>query len=317
MRGQYPPGERQQPLPVGGRLDGPGRPDEQRGAEGLFEPPYVPAQRLLGDVQAGGGAGEVQLLGHGDEPAQQPGIHITGHHPRRLTTDRREWPPDRCWTLRPVTAEGGGHAPHGRHRQHPRPRRPARTAPRPDSSAPAGPLPAPVRPAGHPRLHRREPARPAPHGHVRGQRGHDDRRAARLVRPRRRGHGHRPGRHRAGRAVDRPADRPSRAGPDRRPGHPDRGPRLAVPDRVRPYRGTRLDPLRLVRRDGHHPQHRRHVPGPLDAPAEGLPGRAPHRDVLRAGRGRALLHARPGPCGPPVLAPLPRGRRRSPRPPSC
>ena len=106
---------------------------------------------------------------------------------------------------------------------------------RPGPAPRGGPVRPPVRAARHPRLHRREPARPAPHGHVRRQRGHDDRRDARLVRPRRRGHGDRAGRHRAGRALDRPARRPARAGPDRRPGHADRGPRLPLPDRVRPY----------------------------------------------------------------------------------
>lgn len=78
---QHAPGQGQQAVPVGGELDGTGGADEQRGRQCLFEAPDVPAQRLLGDVQAGGGPGEVQFLGNGDEPAQQPGFHITGIHP--------------------------------------------------------------------------------------------------------------------------------------------------------------------------------------------------------------------------------------------
>ena len=41
-----------------------------------LEPGDRGAQRLLGDVHAAGGPGEVQLLGHGDEVAQVPQLHI-------------------------------------------------------------------------------------------------------------------------------------------------------------------------------------------------------------------------------------------------
>lgn len=84
---QHLAGVGQQPFPVGGQLHRAGGAQEQRGAQVPFEAAHVTAQGLLGDVQAGGGAGEVQFLGHGEEAAQQPGVHdVTGVHERRLTT---------------------------------------------------------------------------------------------------------------------------------------------------------------------------------------------------------------------------------------
>src|SRR6478735_1776530 len=48
--------------------------------------------------------------------------------------------------------------------------------------------------------------------------------------------------------------------------------------------------------------------GPLGPSAPGRPGRPAHRELLRAGRGRALLHARAGPGRPAVRDALPGGR---------
>lgn len=100
-------GVRHQPLAVGRQRDVPGRPHEQLGAQLPLQPPYVPAQRLLGDVQTGRGAREVQLVRHGEEGAQEAGVEVggggSGHAGEftaraSLTTQVRESVPNRCWT---------------------------------------------------------------------------------------------------------------------------------------------------------------------------------------------------------------------------
>jgi hypothetical protein len=75
-RAQRGPGRLQQRLPGLRELHPAGRPLQQRDAQLLLEPGDRGAQRLLGDVDAAGGAGEVQLLGDGDEVAQVPQLHI-------------------------------------------------------------------------------------------------------------------------------------------------------------------------------------------------------------------------------------------------
>jgi hypothetical protein len=44
-----------------------------------LEPGDVAAERLLGDVQAGRGSSEMQLLGHGNEVAHQSKVEVIGH----------------------------------------------------------------------------------------------------------------------------------------------------------------------------------------------------------------------------------------------
>lgn len=104
--GDHPAGVRQQPFAVGREGDLPGGPYEQFRTEFALQPPDVAAECLLGDVEPGGGAGEVQLLGDGDEGAQQPGIGIGGGHGPELTTDMREWVRSRCWTAPAGRREG-------------------------------------------------------------------------------------------------------------------------------------------------------------------------------------------------------------------
>ena len=63
-----------------GELDPTSRSVEQVDAQLGLELPDRGAQRLLGHVQAGSGSGEVQLLGDGDEVAQQSqvAVHTSG-----------------------------------------------------------------------------------------------------------------------------------------------------------------------------------------------------------------------------------------------
>lgn len=209
-----------------------------------------------------------------------------------------------------------------RRRHDPLPRRPAGDGPSrtpvpapPHTLPPARALPADLRRPGHPRLHGRQPAGPAAHGDAQHQRGPDDRRIARLLRTGRGGHRDRAGGDGAGRALDRPADRPPRAVPYRRPGHRARHPRLALPPPLRPLRRPGLDPLRLLRRHRDHPQYGRHVPRPLGTPLPRRSGRPPHRQLLRTGRRRAVLPARTTARHPPVRHPLPGGGHRGGRGP--
>jgi hypothetical protein len=69
-----------QPLTLGSERDPARRSDEERHPELAFEPGDVATERLLGDVQAGCGPPEVQLLGHGEEVPEQPGIDVA-HQP--------------------------------------------------------------------------------------------------------------------------------------------------------------------------------------------------------------------------------------------
>lgn len=75
-----PAGVRQETLPVRGEGDLPGGADEELPAQLALQPADVAAQRLLRHVEPGGGTGEVQLLGHGDEGAEDTGIGVGGGH---------------------------------------------------------------------------------------------------------------------------------------------------------------------------------------------------------------------------------------------
>ena len=169
------------------------------------------------------------------------------------------------------------------------------------------PLPPAARHPRRPRLHRGQPDRPAPHGDAQRQRGHHDRRVPGLVRAGRGRHRDGPRRDGRGRALHRPAGGPLRAGQDR--GARDRARRARLPraGALRPLRRPGLDALRRVRRHRDHPQHRRDVPGPLGASPPGRPGGPAHRELLRTGRRRALLHARPGPRGGALRGAVPGG----------
>lgn len=79
--GEHAPGVRQQPLPLGGQPHRAGRPHEQFGPQFPLQAPDVPAQRLLRDVEAGGGLGEVQFLRDGGEGPQQARVDGVRHPP--------------------------------------------------------------------------------------------------------------------------------------------------------------------------------------------------------------------------------------------
>ena len=74
--GQHRPGVAQERLAGGGQLDPAAGAVQQPAAELLLEPADLLAQRRLGDVQAGRGAAEVQLLGDGDEVTQLAKFHV-------------------------------------------------------------------------------------------------------------------------------------------------------------------------------------------------------------------------------------------------
>lgn len=74
--GQHPARVRQEALSVRGEGHLPGGPQEELHAQLAFQAPDVPAERLLGDVQPGGGTGEVEFLGDGGEGAQEPGFDV-------------------------------------------------------------------------------------------------------------------------------------------------------------------------------------------------------------------------------------------------
>ena len=59
------------------QLDAAPRRREQLDAELVLELLHLPAERRLRDVQAGGGAPEVQLLGDGHEVTQMAQLHTT------------------------------------------------------------------------------------------------------------------------------------------------------------------------------------------------------------------------------------------------
>ena len=69
-------GVAQERLAGRGQLDPSARAGQQRAAELLLELAYLLAQRRLGDVQAGGGAAEMQLLCDRDEIAQLAKFHL-------------------------------------------------------------------------------------------------------------------------------------------------------------------------------------------------------------------------------------------------
>ena len=79
----------EQRAPGVGQLDAARRPMEERRAQLVLELADLGAERLLGEVQPSRRAGEVQLLGHGDERAQvtqlearaHPGTHSSGRVP--------------------------------------------------------------------------------------------------------------------------------------------------------------------------------------------------------------------------------------------
>lgn len=116
MGGEHSPGVGQQPCALGGEADVAGGAYEQLGAQVVFETADVAAQCLLGHVQPGGGAREVEFLGGGDEGAQETGVEVAGHPgnlPSRtaLTTQMRECGQGRCWTAVGAAGERRGHAP--------------------------------------------------------------------------------------------------------------------------------------------------------------------------------------------------------------
>ncbi|CAM5680880.1 hypothetical protein SVIOM74S_10296 [Streptomyces violarus] len=79
LRLEHAAGVRQQPLSVGRERHLPGGPHEQLGAQFPLQPPHVPAECLLGRVEAHRGAGEVQFLGDCDEGTQESGVEVAGH----------------------------------------------------------------------------------------------------------------------------------------------------------------------------------------------------------------------------------------------
>ena len=79
VEGEQLAGAHQQPLAVGRERDPAGGAGEQAHAELPLEAADVAAHGLLGHVQPGGGAGKVQLLGNGDEVAQQAQVELVRH----------------------------------------------------------------------------------------------------------------------------------------------------------------------------------------------------------------------------------------------
>ena len=61
-----------------------GASSEQLGADLRLQASDVSTQGLLGDVQAGGGAGEVKLFGNRDEGANKPEVEFGPHRPTIL-----------------------------------------------------------------------------------------------------------------------------------------------------------------------------------------------------------------------------------------
>jgi hypothetical protein len=88
VEGEEGSGVHQEPLAVRGERDLAGGAGEQPPAELPLEPGDVAAEGLLGQVEPGGGAGEVQLLGNGDEMTQQTQVQLTRHRPGTSTSTR-------------------------------------------------------------------------------------------------------------------------------------------------------------------------------------------------------------------------------------
>jgi len=81
VEGQQLAGTHQQALALGGERDPPGRAGEQADAEPALQAADVAAERLLGHVQPCRGPGEMQLLGHRHERAQDPRVQLVRHPP--------------------------------------------------------------------------------------------------------------------------------------------------------------------------------------------------------------------------------------------
>jgi predicted MFS family arabinose efflux permease len=103
----------EQALTSGGEGHSTRAPDEQRGADLILQPTDVSAQRLLRHIEPVRRAGEVQLLGDGDERAEQSEVELFHAFPMlvgpQLVLDT-DWPPtDRCrmtsrWRIPPPLA---------------------------------------------------------------------------------------------------------------------------------------------------------------------------------------------------------------------
>ena len=74
--GQELAGLDEEPLPAGGERHMPGVPDEQLCSELLLQLPDLLGQGGLAQVQLGGGAPEVQLVGDRHEVAHQPQVQL-------------------------------------------------------------------------------------------------------------------------------------------------------------------------------------------------------------------------------------------------
>jgi hypothetical protein len=79
VEGEQLAGADQEALALEGERDPAGGPAEQADAQLPLEAADVAAERLLGHVQAGGGAAEVELLGDRHEVAEQAQIQLVGH----------------------------------------------------------------------------------------------------------------------------------------------------------------------------------------------------------------------------------------------
>src|SRR5690242_5798965 len=74
--GEQRPGVLEQRLPCSGELNTVGVTLHEGGSDALFELVDLAAERLLGEVQPRGGAGEVELLGEGQERAKVPHLDV-------------------------------------------------------------------------------------------------------------------------------------------------------------------------------------------------------------------------------------------------
>jgi hypothetical protein len=89
VEGEQLAGVAQQALALQGERDPAGGPAEQADAQLPLEPADVAAECLLGHVQAGGGAGEVELLGDDHEVAEQAQVQLV-RHPATPSPPRRQ-----------------------------------------------------------------------------------------------------------------------------------------------------------------------------------------------------------------------------------
>ena len=70
--------------------------DEERDAEFLLELPDVPAERRLGDVQAGRGLSDARFRGNSDERAQVAEVHGAGFYTRSVLRTSKDVLDSRC-----------------------------------------------------------------------------------------------------------------------------------------------------------------------------------------------------------------------------